>query len=161
MASAGRRWKARNSEFEFRLASKTSDVAKSIFLSVAVLSALLAPVLFPSHSWAQKAYGSSKTFTAPDGAFTFRYSSELTDCSSKPDEILPKNCMAYFPVCGGETYDLELIACLAYPRNKYTETSAFEAATFSVGAVKAKTEKACLSGGRRLEEPRRSFRFLK
>ncbi len=95
------------------------------------------------------------TFTAPDGAFSFHHSGELMRCqktepadggaqSWKPAE----NCVAYFPVCDGDVGPgQKSIACFAYPRNKFTNTKAFAAATFSVEAMnQIATEKACLAG---------------
>jgi hypothetical protein len=124
------------------------DAVKSFFLSAVVLSGLLVAVPYHSCSEAQQAADSLRTFTAPDGTFSFRYSSELTDYSSKPSEAQPDNCMAYFPMCSGEVKDAAVIACFAYPRNKYTNTGAFEAATFSVSVSEAEAEKECreLSG---------------
>jgi hypothetical protein len=95
------------------------------------------------------------TFTAPDGAFSFHHSGDLIRCqkteqkdggagSWKPTE----NCVAYFPVCDGDVGPgQKSIACFAYPRNKFTNTKAFEAATFSVEIMdQVATEKDCLTG---------------
>lgn len=112
-------------------------------LSVVLLSSVLVS-MFPAYSQAQKAAESLKTFTAPDGTFSFRHSGELTDCLSKPGQNPPKNCVAYFPMCSSDAQGITVIACLAYPRNKYTNTEEFEAATFSVGIAKAETEKECI-----------------
>jgi hypothetical protein len=104
-------------------------------------------LLGASFCWAQSA---TKTFTAPDGAFTFRYWENLVHCKHletgsnawDPGDI----CMAYIPVCDdliGREHQTS-IACFAYPRNNFTNTPAFEAATFSVEIVNdEKTEKGC------------------
>ena len=105
-------------------------------------------------SWAQSRQDSLKTFTSPDGAFAFRYSRQLIHCQHKeqgPGDgywIPAENCVAYHPVCDGVVgQDNTAIACFAYPRNRFTDTSAFEAATFSVEIVnRLVTEKDCLSG---------------
>jgi hypothetical protein len=105
--------------------------------------------------WAQRPTHPLKKFTAPDGAFTFRYSGQLIRCELKkqgtgdgyywddPGEM----CAAYHPVCDGSVYqDHTPIVCLAYPRNKFTNTAAFEAATFSIEVMNnAATEKDCLA----------------
>jgi hypothetical protein len=129
---------------------------KSFLLSAAVLSGMLAPALFPSYSKAQRSADSFKTFTAPDGTFSFRYSSELTDCSSKPGQVLPENCMAYFPMCSREDQDVRVITCFAYPRNKYTNTGAFEAAMFSVNVSEVETEKECVEPSDQDHKPRKT-----
>ncbi len=121
--------------------NRPCDPAAMFLAVVFIVVSALSPL-------AQKGKDSLQTFTAPDGTFSFRYSRELIDCQPKGQEAQgpPKNCAAYFPVCGGETYDLTRIACFAYPRNKWSETGAFEAATFSVGVVgKIATEKDCLA----------------
>jgi hypothetical protein len=106
-------------------------------------------------SWAQHPTDSSKTFTAPDGAFSLRYSSQLIQCQQKPQGdgegyswIPAENCAAYHAVCDGETgQDYTAIACFAYPRNKFTNTESFEAATFSVEIIDhIANEKDCLAG---------------
>ena len=107
-------------------------------------------VLSPSLSWAQSHTEQLKTFTAPDGAFSFRYWDQLVRCKPPDDGYVwePAGiCSAYHPVCDGllenEHYG---VACFAYPRNKFTNTPAFEAATFSVEIRDSKkTEKSCLT----------------
>lgn len=92
-----------------------------------------------------------KVFTAPDGTFQFSYSSTLIVCEAQKQEsggylwAPAKHCMAYHPVCDGLTPEkYEAIACLAYPRNKFTASPAFEAATFSVEIInEVPTAKAC------------------
>lgn len=101
-------------------------------------------------SWAQPS-GRLETFTAPDGTFSFRYPGLLIQCQQKVPGYYwtpAENCAAYHAVCDGEaSEDSTAIACFAYPRNKFTNTGAFEAATFSVEIVnQAVTEKDCLSG---------------
>src|ERR1700678_1233573 len=103
---------------------------------------LLCVILFAAPSnqlWAQHPVDALKTFTAPDGAFSLRYSSELVRCQQKkqPDGghswIPTENCAAYFPVCDDQVaQESTAVACFAYPRNKFTNSDVFEAATFSV-----------------------------
>ncbi|MGP0020057.1 MAG: hypothetical protein ACLPHP_15910 [Candidatus Sulfotelmatobacter sp.] len=95
--------------------------------------------------------GPLQTFTAPDGTFSFRYPSLLIHCQQKAQGYSwtpAETCAAYHPVCDEEaSQESTAIACFAYPRNKFTNTGAFEAATFSVEIVnQAVTEKDCLSG---------------
>jgi hypothetical protein len=109
-------------------------------------------VLTPPLSWAQSRTEELKTFTAPDGAFSFRYWNQLIRCEKDPrgtDLWSPdENCNAYVPVCDGTVWQHQThVACFGYPRNKITNTQAFEAATFSVEVVdESTTEKNCLSG---------------
>jgi hypothetical protein len=92
-----------------------------------------------------------KIFTAPDGTFQFQYSDALIVCEARRQEsggylwVPAEHCMAYHPVCDALTPEqYEAIACLAYPRNKFTASPAFEAATFSVEIIKeVPTAKAC------------------
>src|SRR5271170_7742171 len=106
--------------------------------------------------WAQSQTEPLKTFTDPDDAFSFRYSNNLIHCEQKKQgnsEQLywdpGESCSAYHPVCdellAGERHTS--IVCFGYPRNKFTDTRAFEAATFSVEVVDdSTTEKSCLAG---------------
>ena len=129
-------------------------------------AAALAPVvwflLIPPLSWAQS---DTKTFTAPDGAFSFRYWNNLVRCKQLEGEYAwdpPEICMAYVPVCD----DLQgrerqtSVACFAYPRNKFTDTPAFEAATISVEVVDDRnTEKKCRDDPNSTEEPAGTVRI--
>ena len=66
--------------------------------------------------------------------------------------------MAYHPVCdelfrtpGSQT----AVACFAYPRNSFTNTPVFEAATFSVEIVDHRaTRKSCLTADPDVDEER-------
>jgi hypothetical protein len=105
-------------------------------------------------SWAQHPADPLKTFTAPDGSFSFRYSSQLIQCQQNKQAdggytwIPTENCAAYFPVCDDEVaQESTAIACFAYPKNTFTNSEVFEAATFSVETMdRIRTEKDCLSG---------------
>ena len=99
----------------------------------------------------------TKAFTAPDGSFSFRYWNQLVQCKPpnggyvwEPADI----CSAYHPVCDGLLVNEQYgVACFAYPRNKFTNTPTFEAATFSVEILDSKkTEKSCLTLEPDLEE---------
>lgn len=126
--------------------------------STAISALLLSFVFFvasSSRSWGQHPADSVKTFPAPDGSFSFRYSIQLIQCQQKKQDVgdgylwVPtENCAAYFPVCDGEVaQESTAISCFAYPRNKFTNSDAFEAATFSVETMdRITTEKDCLSG---------------
>ena len=105
--------------------------------------------------WAQSHDEALKTFTAPDGAFSFRYSNNLVHCERKKqgsgDDYYwapGDTCAAYNPVCDDIVGQHQTsIACFAYPQNKFTNTRAFEAATFSVEVINdSATEKSCLAG---------------
>jgi hypothetical protein len=121
----------------------------------AVLALVSCYLMVPPLSWAQTHTEPLKTFTAPDGAFSFRYSNQLIRCERDPRNNPlwdpPQNCNAYHPTCD-DLADLTgkgqtSIACFAYPRNEHTDTKAFEAATFSVEVVDDHTTaKSCLAG---------------
>jgi hypothetical protein len=102
-------------------------------------------------SWAQSHAEALKTFTAPGGAFSFRYSDQLIHCEQEKQkdgsyDWNPETCSAYIPVCD-DTASATSIVCFAYPRNRFTNTQAFEAATFSVEVVHDRTTaKSCLAG---------------
>jgi hypothetical protein len=101
--------------------------------------------------WAQS---DTKLFTDPEGAFSFHYSTKLVRCekSSHGNYVWdpPQNCAAYIPTCDdlvGMRYRQTSKACFAYPRNKFTDTPAFEAATFSVEIIDHNvTRKTCWTG---------------
>jgi hypothetical protein len=121
------------------------------------ISTLVLSVVFfaasSATSWAQPPADPLKTFTAPDGSFSFRYSSQLIQCQQKKQAdggyswIPAENCAAYFPVCDDEVgQESTAIACFAYPKNRFTNSEVFEAATFSVETMdRITTEKDCLS----------------
>jgi hypothetical protein len=107
---------------------------------------LAALFLFAPALWAQP--DSSTTFTSPDGAFTFRHSNELIRCEKNGSSWHPpESCVAYLPVCDEDLgVNQKSIACFAYPRNRFTNTKAFAAATFSVEVLnQIATEKDCLA----------------
>lgn len=88
-----------------------------------------------------------KALISPDGTFRLSYPDTLVRCLVQPQKNSwsPQICLSYFPVC--EPVDDQFtLACLAYPRNKYTDTKAFGAAAFSVGEINAASEKDCFSG---------------
>lgn len=99
------------------------------------------------------AQGVTKTFTAPNGAFSFNYWEGLIHCERKNQGVgdwyrVDEMCGSYQGVCddliGSEELQIS-IACFAYPRNQFTNTQAFEAATFSIETLDdRKTEKTCL-----------------
>jgi len=75
----------------------------------------------------------------------------------RADEVLrnhnwtpPEICSAYHPTCDGLAdpgRGQTSIACFAYPKNRFTDTKAFESATFSVEVVdEHTTAKSCLAG---------------
>lgn len=105
-----------------------------------------------STSWAQSHTEALKTFTAPSGAFSFNYSNQLIRCAKNPrgENIWDpaENCSADHPTCDDDAGQRQTsIACFAYPRNKFTNTRAFEAATFSVEVVDDRTTaESCLAG---------------
>lgn len=107
----------------------------------AVLALLGWYLICPPLSSAQS---NTKTFTDPDGAFSFRYWDNLIRCPA--DE-----CNAYHPTCDEilapeNSQEQTSVVCLAYPKNKFTDTPAYESATFSVEIVNHKATKAsCLA----------------
>jgi hypothetical protein len=106
-------------------------------------------LLGPPLSWAQGRAEGLKTFTAPDGAFSFRYANLLTHCAKdQQGDWSPENCfdLVCDDVVAQAEGDLKSIACFAYPRNKFTHSPAFLASTFSVEVVNdGATEKSCLA----------------
>jgi hypothetical protein len=90
-----------------------------------------------------------KTFTSPDGTFQFTYPDILIRCELRPEAggahaWVQQECVSYHPVCGNGVDPDDPIVCLAYPRDRYTNTEAFEAAAFSVSETTI-SEKECLS----------------
>jgi hypothetical protein len=117
---------------------------------------LFLAIFLVGHSAAQNAPprdGKLQTFTSPDGSFQFEHSDLLIHCEQRAQPggyaWIQNECVAYFPTCDegiGLDQKTTIIACFAYPRNKHTNTGAFEAATFSVAGVdSAADEKSCLS----------------
>jgi hypothetical protein len=106
-------------------------------------------VFSPSPSWAQSHTEALKTFTAPDGAFSFRYWDHLNRCKWIPEVWDGDGCSAYHPTCddlADPGHGQTSIACFGYPKNKFTDTN-LEAATFSVEVVdEHTTAKSCLAG---------------
>lgn len=105
--------------------------------------------------FAQKKTSTSlKVYTSPDAAFRFTYPSLLINCEKRQQGDgyiwVQSECSAYFPACD-ETLSLEqsnkkAIVCLAYPRNKHTDSPTFEAATFAVAQIDgARDSKSCIS----------------
>jgi hypothetical protein len=95
-----------------------------------------------------RAQSDTKTFTDPEGAFSFRYSDDLVDCTppQKPSDN-PRDCSSYNPVCDYIAWPTTdhpgSVACFAYPKDKIANVATFEAATFSVEVLN-ETEKSCL-----------------
>ena len=93
---------------------------------------------------------SRKTYSSPDQSFQFTYPSLLIQCGKTQNGGAwePKECVAYFPTCdeGIGLDEKNTLVCFAYPRNKHTNTSTFEAATFSVAEVNAAVDETrCIS----------------
>jgi len=112
---------------------------------IVALCLLAIPITFAAQSAPPKP--ALKTLTSPDGTYRLSYPDILVRCLVQPQKNSwsPQTCMSYFPVC--EPVDDQFTtACLAYPRNKHTETEAFGAAALSVGEIKAASEKDCFSG---------------
>jgi hypothetical protein len=108
-------------------------------------------LIAPLPTWAQS---ETKKFTAPDRSLSFNYWEDLIDCEHKKQRVggrgyyWPNECGAYHPVCDSLTDEEHQtsIACFAYPRNEFTNTKAFEAATFSVETLGSRTsERKCLA----------------
>lgn len=121
---------------------------------ILIAACLLAlPILAHGQSAANKpaatAQPALKTFVSPDHNFQFNYSDILMVCQKQgagenSTWVPAKNCAAYHPVCDAETPEsYNAIACLAYPKNKFTDTDAFEAATFSVEILSGSTAESC------------------
>ncbi|HEX4021045.1 MAG TPA: hypothetical protein VHX63_07875 [Acidobacteriaceae bacterium] len=99
----------------------------------------------------------SQTFTSPDGIFQFHYPGLLVRCTRhtqadgvSEDWFPQDSCTAYSPVCDDSSSpDIHTLACLAYPKARFPDYPAFNAAAFSVAQVQqALTEKECLAGSK-------------
>jgi hypothetical protein len=93
---------------------------------------------------------SSRTFTSPDGTFSFEYAALLVLCARRDpknsDQWSPGSCSSFIPVCDDYTSSGGTVACIAYPADKVKETN-LQAATFSVAEIKGDTtERKCLQG---------------
>lgn len=116
------------------------------------LAALSGIVLAQNPPRATSSRSSARTFTSSDGSFQLSYPDLLIKCEKRQQGEgyvwAQRECSAYFPTCE-EALDLErekdIVVCLAYPRNKHTDTDTFEAATFSVGVEKAGNRGSCMS----------------
>jgi len=112
--------------------------------------------------WAQHATGEHAkrfqpelaTFTSSDGAFQFQYPKLLIQCEQRPQGSgngyywAQELCSGRDGVCD-DAADVNhtTLVCFAYPRNKYTNTPAFQAAAFAVGVTgQVRAEKDCLAG---------------
>jgi hypothetical protein len=108
---------------------------------------------------------SLRTFTSSDGALQFSYSTILVDCARQvpskpassgvpkvfvgnpPASSIPDSCQSMADVCSDLGGQVSIIACVAYPKDKFRDKPAFIAAAFFVGEVgEATTETACLQG---------------
>lgn len=93
----------------------------------------------------------NRTFTSPDGVFTFKYPDSLIQCKQidpkNPDHWTPDDsCVSYTPVCDDDAHSGDTVACVAYPANKAKGTN-LEAAAFSIAEVKGDyTAALCLGG---------------
>jgi len=99
---------------------------------------------------AGSAQQSQKTFTSPNGLFSFHYSDMLVNClprqTTGPAPAID-SCMSQGAVCSGPGSDATVLACFAYPKERFKDKPLFVAATFFVTEIEsAKTEKACLKG---------------
>lgn len=89
-----------------------------------------------------------ETFTSDKGEFSFQYTRMLVHCRQKPsqpDSWFPGPfCNAYGPVCGDTGGNYNVVACFAYPSERYKNTN-FQAAAFSVAEItNANTKGECL-----------------
>jgi hypothetical protein len=91
-----------------------------------------------------------KTFTSPDRSFRFTYPDMLIRCELKAQQTgdgyywVQPECSSYHPACGDRPTPKEPLVCIAYPRNRYSDTPALEAAVFSVSET-TENEKDCLA----------------
>lgn len=98
---------------------------------------------------------SPRTFTSPDGAFQFKYSSLLIHCT--PERTTEKgfpvswspadSCLSQDGICDDSSASVITIACFAYPKDKFKEKPEFAGSAFFVGEVPGVTTSAvCLEG---------------
>ena len=109
-------------------------------------------------SWAQStpekrpvpSQAALKAFTSPNGAFQFSYPAMLIFCellqqkNSDGYYWAQPECSGYIPACGNPGDLDQPVVCLAYPRNKHSDSPTFDAATFSVWDT-TQSEKDCLA----------------
>ncbi len=107
--------------------------------------------------WAQETHTirsqiALRTFTSPDGAFQFQYPELLTPCEQRKQQSgdgyywVQDSCGGYGGVCDdGADSNHDTLVCFAYPRNRYTNTPAFQAAASAVGVIGVHEEKKCLA----------------
>src|ERR1700680_2567530 len=108
---------------------------------------------------------SLQTFTSPDGVLQFTFSSMLVDCTKQvpsnptssgvpkvfvgnpPALSIPDSCSSQAEICSDLGGQVSILACFAYPKDKFRDKPAFTAGAFFVGEVEgATTEAACLQG---------------
>jgi hypothetical protein len=130
-----------------------------------ILRALIAifPLWFATMGSAQAAL---RVFTSPDGAFRFKYSPLLVDCTKlvptkRPSSDVPKvflgkppalsvpdSCMSQGPMCVADESVARTVACYAYPKEEFKNKPTFIAATFFVAEISGATESVCLQGSK-------------
>jgi len=141
---------------------KDRDELSAMIISMKTLT-VVGVVILAGAVWAQSAQREQarsqpqpalKTFTSPEGTFRLVYPELLIGCEQRQQSTgdgyywLTDSCNGYGGVCDDavQTGYIALV-CLAYPRNKYTDTPAFEATAFSVGVVGLIANEAdCLAG---------------
>jgi hypothetical protein len=121
----------------------------------------LAIILIPALAAVASAQRSRNTFTSSDGLFRFKYSNMLVDCDATANPSQgdksgmskmsgdhragSPNPDACSGVCIGPGSEGNVMACFAYPKERYKDKPHFVAATFFVAEIQsAKTEKECL-----------------
>jgi hypothetical protein len=89
-----------------------------------------------------------QTFTSPDGAFQFKYSSALIHCTLQQGSWIPGDaCTSQDGICDDDASSATTIACFAYPKRDFRDKPEFSAAAFFVAEVQAATTpKSCLEG---------------
>jgi hypothetical protein len=108
-----------------------------------------------------------KIFASADGVFQFKVSPVLVDCTklapTEPESSgvpqvfvghpapmsVPKSCESQSDICSDGGNEGRLLACFAYPKDRFRDKPTFTAAAFFVAYIEqVTTEKACLQGSR-------------
>jgi hypothetical protein len=86
------------------------------------------------------------TLTDPDKVFEVRYPKSLLVCSHRdgenPDVWSPESCISDIPVCDNSGHAGNVLACLAYPGDKF-KGSEVQAAAFSVSRIESLNADEC------------------
>jgi len=134
--SMGLRW---------RLRDWKHMLVRSIFSMMAL--AIAFTTLSVSGQNRSTAHSKFASLTDPDKVFEIRHSKSLLVCSHRdgenPDVWSPDSCIADIPVCDNSGHAGNVLACLAYPVDKF-KGSELQAAAFSVSRIESLSADECV-----------------